>query len=365
MTTPAHPESGAAELPAYAELHCLSDFSFLRGAASAEHLFARAKHCGYTALAITDECSMAGIVRAWEAARNHGLKLIVGSELVLDCGLKCVLLVESRDGYTQLCQWITRARRAAVKGCYHLSRADFEHGWPDSNKHDCGLFALWLPGPCVDADEGRWLQSRFGARSFLAVELHREGDDAARLAQLLAVAEQLSMPAVASGDVHMDVRRRRALQDTLTAIRHKLPLSECGAWLFRNGERHLRHRAALARIYPAELLAHAAQLAQRCHFDLGELRYQHPSELVPKGHSPSAWLRELTLRGLRRRWPEGAPTQVLNQIEDELALIAELGYEAFFLTVEDIVRFASERGILCQGRGSAANSAVCYALGIT
>jgi error-prone DNA polymerase len=365
MTTPAPPESGAAELPAYAELHCLSDFSFLRGAASAEHLFARAKHCGYTALAITDECSMAGIVRAWEAARNHGLKLIVGSELVLDCGLKCVLLVESRDGYTQLCQLITRARRAAVKGCYHLSRADFEHGWPDSNKRDCGLFALWLPGTCVHADEGRWLQSRFGARSFLAVELHREGDDAARLAQLLAVAEQLSMPAVASGDVHMDVRRRRALQDTLTAIRHKLPLSECGTWLFRNGERHLRHRAALARIYPAELLAHAAQLAQRCHFDLGELRYQHPSELVPEGHSPSAWLRELTLRGLRRRWAEGAPTQILNQIEDELALIAELGYEAFFLTVEDIVRFARERGILCQGRGSAANSAVCYALGIT
>ncbi|HET9048492.1 MAG TPA: error-prone DNA polymerase [Chiayiivirga sp.] len=363
MSTPAYPESDALELPAYAELHCLSDFSFLRGAANADALFERAQRCGYQALAITDECSLAGIVRAWEAARRHALKLIVGSEFMLECGLKCVLLVESQSGYTQLCELITRARRAAPKGHYHLSRQDMVEVCTESD--DAGLFALWLPGARVDPDEGHWLKTLFGERAVLAVELHRDRDDAARLAQLMALAEHLSMRAVACGDVHMDVRGRRALQDTLTAIRHALPLAECGAWLFRNGERHLRTRSALAAIYPRPLLDNAVHLAQRCHFDLDQLHYQHPSELVPAGYSPSAWLRELTERGARQRWPEGVPATVVAQIEDELALIAELNYEAFFLTVEDIVRFARGRGILCQGRGSAANSAVCFALGIT
>jgi len=377
-------------LPAYAELHCLSEFSFLRGAASAEQLFERAAQCGYEALAITDECSLAGIVRAWEAAQASGVRLVVGSEFALDCGLRCVLLVEDRQGYPRLCELVSIGRRRAQKGCYRLSRADLErvlstpleaftsgaldeagiqHGAGqavgDAPGQECGLFALWLPGSEPDPEQGRWLQRLFGARAHLAVELHREQDDAARLRQLLELAAALRMPALASGDVHMAVRRQRVLQDTLTAIRHNLTLAECGPYLFRNGERHLRSRRALANIYPAALLEASAVLARRCHFDLKDARYDYPRELVPEGHTPSSWLRQLTGEGMRQRWPGGVPARVAAQIEEELALIAELGYEAFFLTVQDIVRFARSRNILCQGRGSSANSAVCYALGIT
>jgi len=357
-----------AAWPAYAELHCLSDFSFLHGAASAEDLFLRARDCGYEALAITDECSLAGIVRGLEASRATALKLIVGSEFTLACGLKCVLLVETRAGYTRLCEVITRARRAAPKGKYHLTRADMQAllGHLD----EAGVFALWLPSAIPNPDEGAWLRELLGARAFLAVELHREQDDHARLHALLALATQLQMTPLASGDVHMDVRRRRVLQDTMTAIRHGLPLADCGQHLFRNGERHLRTRRALGNIYRTidgghELLDAAVQLARRCRFTMDDLGYQYPAELVPDGHTPASWLRTRTEAGMRERWPEGASTKIVAQINDELALIAELKYEAFFLTVDDIVRFAKSRNILCQGRGSSANSAVCFALGIT
>nr|WP_298133410.1 error-prone DNA polymerase [uncultured Pseudoxanthomonas sp.] len=352
--------------PAYAELHCLSDFSFLRGAASAEELFERARDLGYEALAITDECSLAGIVRGWEASRATEVKLIVGSEFTLACGLKCVLLVETAAGYTRLCELITTARRAVDKKGYRLTRQDVARIVSDVDPLVCGLFALWLPSQCPDDAEGRWLQSVFGERTHLAVELHREQDDAARLAGLLDTAARLGMTPVATGDVHMDVRRRRALQDTMTAIRHVTPLADCGARLFRNGERHLRTRRALGNIYPRDLLDTAVQLARRCTFDLKrDIRYRYPDELVPEGHTPTTWLRELTERGMHERWPEGTPPPVAAQIEGELALIEKLKYEAFFLTVEDIVRFARSQNILCQGRGSSANSAVCFALGIT
>ncbi|MCL7715837.1 error-prone DNA polymerase [Stenotrophomonas sp. CPCC 101365] len=356
---------GEESLPAYAELHCLSDFSFLRGAASAEELFARARDCGYEALAITDECSLAGIVRAWEAARASGVKLVVGSEFALACGLRCVLLVETAAGYTRLCDLITRGRRAAGKGDYLLERRDVEAVLGGLAPAASGLFALWLPGLEPQEEQGHWLRARFGERAHLAVELHREQDDAARLQRLLALAEALRMTPLASGDVHMDVRRRRMLQDTMTAIRHNLPLADCGAHLFRNGERHLRTRRALGNIHPPALLDNAVRLARRCSFDMGQLQYRYPAELVPAGHTPASWLRELTVRGMRERWPEGTPPDVARQIDDELELIACKQYEAFFLTVQDIVRFARERGILCQGRGSSANSAVCFALGIT
>ena len=352
-------------LPAYAELHCLSDFSFLRGASSAEDLFVRAKHCGYEALAITDECSLAGIVRGLEASRATGLRLIVGSEFTLKCGLKCVLLVETLAGYVRLCELITTARRASPKGAYALTRQDVERVLGDGDPETGGLFALWLPAPVPDEAQGHWLQQVFGARAHLAVELHREQDDAARLQQLLDLSARLAMPAVAAGDVHMDVRRQRVLQDTMTAIRHRLPLSECGERLFRNGERHLRTRRALGNIHPHALLEGAAALARRCTFSMEEVKYRYPAELVPPGHTPASWLRELTERGMRERWKGEVPPAIVAQIDDELALIARLEYEAFFLTVEDIVRFAKSQGILCQGRGSSANSAVCYALGIT
>lgn len=348
--------------PPYAELHCLSDFSFLRGASSAEQLFARAVHCGYGALAITDECSLAGIVRGYDASRATGLKLIVGSEFRLLDDTRFVLLVESRAGYTQLCALITRGRRAGTKGQYRLSRADVEAAFRGRTP---GVFALWLPGATPDAQAGAWLRSVFGDRTHLAVELHRERDDAQRLATLLSLSRTLDIPALASGDVHMATRRERILQDTLTAIRHVTPIADCGAHLFRNGERHLRTRRALGNIYGAALMQAAVDLAARCTFGMGELHYDYPVELVPEGHTPTTWLRALTETGIRERWPSGPQPKVRDLIETELALIAKLKYEAFFLTVADIVRFARGEGILCQGRGSSANSAVCYALGIT
>ena len=343
---------------AYAELHCLSDFSFGRGASNARELFDRAKRCGYSALAITDECSFAGIVRAHEAARNTGVALIIGTEVQLADGPKLVLLAEVETGYTQLCELITRGRRASKKGTYHLARADLAAGLP-------GVLALWLPDAEPDRGHGLWLRSLFGDRLWLAVELLRQEDDAAKLARLLSLAGDLGIPAVAAGDVHMHVRSRRVLQDTLTAIRHRKTLIDARGLLFRNGERHLRRRETLAAIYPEALLAETNRIARRCSFSLDQLRYRYPTELVPAGHTSATWLRHLTEEGLHWRWPGGESPAVRAQIEHELVLIAELGYEPYFLTVHDIVRFARSRGILCQGRGSAANSAVCFALGVT
>lgn len=384
--------------PAYAELHCLSDFTFLRGASSAAQLFERARACGYQALAITDECSLAGIVRAFEASRNTGVPLIVGSEFRLVDGTRFVLLVQDQAGYEALCSLITTGRRAAGKGCYRLTREDFARPGLDLS----GLLCLWLPSPHPDEvqadapdeqqadaldglgakgmddeapavpesgedrlalERAAWVRRIF-PHAWLAVELHRDRDDAAVLRHLLALAQKTGLTPVACGDVHMDLKRRRALQDTLTALRHRRPLTEAGGWLFRNGERHLRRREALAGIYPPALLAETLEIARRCTFRLDSLQYRYPQELVPEGHSPTSWLRHLAEQGLRWRWPQGAPERVIGLVEHELALIADLGYEPYFLTVHDIVRFARSQGILCQGRGSAANSAVCFVLGI-
>jgi len=342
----------------YAELHCLSNFSFQRGASSAQELFERAKHHGYQALAITDECTLAGIVRAWQAAKAVDLPLVVGSEVRIDRGAKLVLLVENIAGYRVLCRLVTAARRRAPKGSYRLLREDF----PDTTD---GLLALWVPDDPDDTREGNWLRTRFPQRLWIAVELHRGPDDAARLARLQALGQSLQLPLVAAGDVHMHARGRRALQDVMTAIRHHTTVAEAGDRLFPNGERHLRPLSALAELYSSELRVESVRIARRCTFDLGQLRYQYPRELVPDGHTPASWLRELTEQGLRWRWPGGIPTKARDLVEKELALIAELGYESYFLTVHDIVRHARSRNILCQGRGSAANSVVCYALGIT
>ncbi|WP_205855585.1 error-prone DNA polymerase [Pseudomonas viridiflava] len=346
----------------YAELHCLSNFSFQRGASSAQELFQRAKRHGYTALAITDECTLAGIVRAWQASKDSGLPLIIGSEMQIENGPKIVLLVEDLGGYQTLCRIITLARRRAKKGEYRLLPDDFEIA---SN----GLLAVWLPEIESDTQaclaQGNWLHERFAERLWLGVELHRGPDDEQRLADLLALAQSLSIPAVASGDVHMHARGRRALQDTMTAIRHHTTVAEAGHLLFANGERHLRTPDALAELYPDWLLAESVRIARRCTFDLDDLKYEYPHELVPKGQTPSSWLRELTEQGVRKRWPDGLRPTTRKQVEKELALIAEMKFDSYFLTVHDIVEFARSQHILCQGRGSAANSVVCYALGIT
>ncbi len=348
----------------YAELHCLSAFSFQRGASSAEELFTRAKELGYAALAITDECSLAGIVRAWEASKNVGVPLIVGSEISLADGIKLVLLVADRYGYSELCRLITLGRRRSEKGGYRLDRADLETLGE-------GVLVLWVAQASPAAEREAiaiWLAAHFTGRAWIASELHRGTDDATDLAALRSLGWRHVLPLVATGDVHMHARGRRALQDVLCAIRLGCTVAEAGRRLFPNGERHLRRRADLAALYPADLLAETTRIAARCTFRLKEdIQYDYPRELVPPGDTPTTYLRRLTQEGALRHWPQGMPEKVRRQVEKELALIAELEYEAFFLTVADIVRWARGRTppILCQGRGSSANSAVCYCLGIT
>ena len=370
-------------LPPYAELHCLSNFSFLRGASHPEELVERAQALGYAALALTDECSVAGMVRAHLAARDAGLPLVIGSEFTLADGLQLVLYATDRTTYGDLAQLITRGRRNAVKGTYSLTRDDVASVAPR-------CLALWIPPVSrgeLPAADSRWLSDVFSDRAWIAAELFARSGDRARLASLQALARAAGLPLVAAGGVHMHARARRALQDTLTAIRLRTPLAECGYALFPNGERHLRSRARLAGLYPRELTDATLDLAARCTFSLDELRYEYPEELVPAGATPTSHLRELVEAGLARRYGKvGAETTFCEQhrhlqalqekssltppdvrelIEHELALIAELKYEPYFLTVQDIVAFARSKDILCQGRGSAANSAVCYALGIT
>ncbi|MBA3563483.1 MAG: error-prone DNA polymerase [Gammaproteobacteria bacterium] len=340
----------------YAELHCISSFTFLRGASQPEELVARAAALGYTALAITDECSLAGIVRAHTVAKEQGLKLIIGSELKPEDGPQLIALAPDRAAYGRLSRLITQGRRAAPKGEYRLTKQDVATGLT-------GCLVLWTPKR--DDPHGRWVAETFAGRAWLAVELFAGGEDRRRLEELERLGATLGLPCVASGDVHMHLRGRRALQDVLTAIRLKTTLHEAGFALHPNGERHLRSRARLSRIYPLALLQASVDIARRCAFSLDELRYEYPREIVPPGETPAGYLRRLTEEGLGERWPGGAPEQVRRLIEHELELIAELGYEPYFLTVYDIVRFARSRGILCQGRGSAANSAVCYCLGIT
>ncbi|HTT13470.1 MAG TPA: error-prone DNA polymerase [Burkholderiaceae bacterium] len=362
----------------YAELHCISNFSFLRGASHPEEMVERALALGYSGLAITDECSFAGSARAHLVLRETietypaagEFKLIHGTELRLGDeskpGAHLVLLATTRAGYGNLSQLVTLARRAAIKGSYRLTPHDIEANLPllgDS-------LALLVPALSTRAEStvrhARWLAQLMPGRSWIACELTRGPDDAAHLAELQAIAGQTGLPLVASGDVHMHVRGRKPLQDALTAVRHKVPLAQCGARLFANAERYLRPLYRLARIYPPELLAETLAIAERCTFSLGELRYEYPEEAAPAGETPTTYLRRATYEeAAARRYPQGMPEAVRTLVEYELKLIEDLQYEPYFLTVYDIVRFARSRKILCQGRGSAANSAVCFCLGIT
>jgi error-prone DNA polymerase len=347
----------------YAELHALTNFSFLRGASQPEEMVLQAAALDYRALAITDECSLAGVVRAHVAAKQCGLPLIIGAEFICVDGLKFVALATDRASYGALCRLVSQARRATVKGKYRLERHDLDDAL-------VGCLVIWLPraGRAAlpqDEHDGRWLRERFARRLWIGVELLTGGIDARRLALLETLGRTLDVPRVAAGDVHMHRRSRRALQDVLTAIRLNTPLSRVGYALFPNGERCLRPMQRLQELYPAPLLAQTLAIAERCAFTLDELRYEYPEEIVPAGETPTSHLRALTEAGSVKRWPAGVPDGVRKGIEHELRLIAELKFEPFFLTVHDVVQYARSQKILCQGRGSAANSVVCYCLEIT
>jgi error-prone DNA polymerase len=369
-----------SSLPEYAELFCLSNFSFLQGASHAEELVARAVRLGYHALALTDECSLAGVVRAHAEAKKAELPFIVGAHFHLQdghgqSGPSLILLAQNRNGYGNLSELITLGRTRSEKGTYLLTPDDiarpgkgFAHlkGMPD-------CLAILLPAyPAHEAhhvdrlhEQAAWMAAQFPGRAWIGLNLlHRAFDDAHRMT-LEEVGLQHRLPVVALGHVVMHVRSRKPLQDTLTAVRLGKPVAECGYGLAQNAEQHLRARLRLANIYPRAALEETLRIADLCTFSLDELRYEYPNEVVPPGETASSFLRKETYIGAHRRFREGIPAKVQGQIEHELGLIAEMRYEHYFLTVYDIVRYARSNNILCQGRGSAANSAVCYCLGIT
>lgn len=352
----------------FAELHCMSNFSFLRGASSPEELVLHAHSLGYQALALTDECSFAGIVKAHVVARKLGFKLIVGSEFFVQektgelPSVHVVLLATSRSAYSEISALITRARRRAEKGCYQLFLHELQFG-----TQQC--LAIWLP--CADQPDAVWrlqgksLASFFKQRLWLGVELLQDGVDEDHYRRCYEQAKVSNISMVASNDVHMHAATRKPLQDVLTATRNNCTVAALGRKRQGNGERYLRSWEKLATVYPQALLQESVYIAQLCQFSMDELRYEYPPEVVPKGYSSSEYLARLTYEGAHKRWPQGITPALEKQLAKELGLIKELAYEYYFLTVHDLVLFARSRAILCQGRGSAANSAVCYCLFIT
>jgi error-prone DNA polymerase len=361
--------SGLAFDMPYTELHCKTNFSFLIGASHADELVERARELGYAGLAVTDRNSLAGVVRAHVAAKQHEFQLIVGTEIVPRDAWPLVLWAPDRAAYGRLARLLTVGCRQAPKGECHLTREDILHA-------SAGLLAGILPPAdprqnlLVDPrglEDCQAYREAFGPRLYILAEFHRGPADRARARQLDILARRLDVPLVAAGDVHYHVPARLPLQEVMTAIREGTTVAELSESRFANAQRHLRPLDDLQTLYaplPGSL-ERTAEVADRCHFSLDELRYEYPEELAPHGMTPMQYLRQLTWQGADHRYPQGVPERVRGQLNYELQLIAELHYEAYFLTVWDLVRFARHRGILCQGRGSAANSAVCYCLGVT
>ncbi|MEZ6035645.1 MAG: error-prone DNA polymerase [Planctomycetaceae bacterium] len=366
---------GRAEIP-YAELHCRTNYSFLEGASHADELVARAKELGLKALAVTDRNSLAGVVRAHVAAKEAQLKLLIGAEIVPEDGPSMVLLATDRGAYGRLSRLITVGRRRAPKGECRLKLTDIhEHAEgllcavPLSQETRYRFERRYAPGMNTDVATAALsaLHDCFGDRCYGLAELHCGPHDPENLRRWEMTCNPLGIPLVAANDVHYHIPRRRALHDVVTAIRHASDLQSLGHEVFPNGERHLKSGHQLLPLFRgnADLIARSVEVADRCTFSLDELRYEYPEELAPQGVTPIQYLTDLTRHGATLRYPKGVPGKVQDLITHELTLIEELHYEAYFLTVYDLVRFARERNILCQGRGSAANSVVCYCLGVT
>ena len=368
-------------LPHYAELYCQTNFSFLHGASHAEELITRAVKLNYQALAITDECSLAGVVRAHEEALKYEFPLIVGSVFQLEASplkpqlgkMRLIALAQNRQGYGNLCELISlaRMRTNTIKGSYLITPEDFSQP-PTELEHITGLpdcLLILVPDYPLQVEivsaQASWLAQHFPQRAWLGLHLLTQPMDDWQQQYLQEIATVSGLPVVAIGNVCMHVRSRKPLQDTLTAIRLGKAIADCGYDLAPNAEQHLRSRLRLGNIYPAQAIQETLRIASLCNFSLAELRYEYPDELVPKGQTPASFLRQEVYAGAQRRYPQGLTPDVINKIEHELHLINDLAYEPYFLTVYDIVRFARSQDILCQGRGSAANSVVCYCLHIT
>ena len=353
----------------FAELHTKSHYTFLTGASSPTEIVYRASELGHTAVAITDECSFAGIVKAYQASVETGIKLIVGSEFTLQTNsknkqpLKLLLLAPSRVAYSEISSLITKGRRRSPKGEYSLHLRDLQFGLQN-------CLAIWLPSDqSDDAEQGAQLAQWFKGRVWLGVELFWNSDDQVRYLYRDKLSRGTGINMVACNDVHMHCKSRKPLQDTVSAIRLRTTVDKLKLNRYSNAERYLKPLKVLERQYPHALLEETVRIADLCHFSMAELRYEYPHEVVPDGMTATTHLRHLTFLGARKRWADApnkkVPDKVIRSIRRELRIIRELEYEYYFLTVYDIVAFARTRGILCQGRGSAANSAVCYCLHIT
>ena len=347
-------------MSSYAELHCLSCYSFLRSASHPHELVERAAALGYRALAITDECSFAGIVKAHVAAKEAGIQLIIGSELRLEEGIRLVVLVPTRDAYSELSGLISMARRRSPKGEYRVTLRDVIF-------HLKRCFLIWLPQMNDENSHAYGLQLKrlCKDRLWLGVNHLLGNNEVQRYLRLQQLAQELDIPMLACGDVRMHTAKRKPLHDVFTALYHSTSIAQLGRRRLGNSQQHLRTIDKLQWLYPPALLEQTLHIARLCNFSLDELRYEYPEEVVPSGYHANQYLRELVTTGSDARWPRGIPTKIQQSIDKELALIEELHYEYYFLTVYDIVRFARSRDILCQGRGSAANSVVCYCLFIT
>ena len=344
----------------YSELFCQSNYSFLEGASHAEELVLQADFLRYKALAITDECSVAGIVKVHSAIKQHqlSLKQIVGSMFWLNEECQVVLLCPNRTAYAELCRIITNARRRSSKGHYQLSEWDIM-----SAKH---CFIVWLPQQKnEDAHWGHWLSQHHSGRLWIGVQRHLKQTDQQYTDYCVELSRHHHLPITACGGVLMHNANRLPLQHSLTAIRHQCPITEVGCHLLANAERCLRSINKLSHIFKPEWLEESSRISELCDFDLDSLRYEYPSELIPQGETPMSYLHMLVEKGKQARFPRGVPNDIQQIIDKEMGLIGELNYPFFFLTIHDIVMFAKSQGILYQGRGSAANSVVCYCLEIT
>ncbi|MEJ2076008.1 MAG: error-prone DNA polymerase [Reinekea sp.] len=345
----------------FAELHCLSNFSFLRAASHPQEMIHRACELGYKALAITDECSVAGVVRAWREKRDEQLdiKLIIGSEFHLD-GQTIVLLVQDEIGYKQLCQLITRMRRRSEKGQYQAFTDDFQQAQSDH------CLCLYLPSRYGDSTTLlHYLSDHFHNRLWLLADNSLDNNSQEMMNHITKLASTFSLPVAASSHALMHIPERKRLHDCLTAIKENQTVDQVRHLLKPNAENHLRSLKKLKRIFPAQWLKNTLQIAEQCNFNLDSISYNYPKDVLPGQYKADEYLRLLVKQGAQRRFGSTIETELQSTIEKELSLIQKKNFEHYFLTVYDIVRFARSQGILCQGRGSGANSVVCYCLGIT
>jgi len=348
---------------AYSELFSLSNYSFLKAASHPEEMVYEAERLGYDAIAITDECSLAGVVKAHSAAKSLDIELIIGSSFSIKyrgIDLCLVLLAPNRQAYAQISTLISRARRRSTKGTYELTLDDLVTGLKD-----CLLIWHIESVSSIHYQVAELLQKAFPAGVWLGISYQYQAQFQQHYKNLLQLSNEYQLPMCAVGYSIMHSPDRQSLLDVMSAIRLGCTVEELGFSASPNRERCLRPLHQIEHFYPPALIQQTQRIAEKCNFSLEELRYDYPSELVPTHETPSNWLRKLTEFGISARWPKGAKPTVLKQIKHELTVIKELDYEHYFLTVHDIVQFARDRGILCQGRGSAANSAVCYCLFIT